>query len=627
MVQGALPPAVAEQDVAGPVQRRLQELRGITLHHGLQVGQGQVVLPGAVGAVAPVEEGVQRVGTVRVLGQVVAEGPDGLVALLVEVELFGAAVVLLVQVQRAGVHEGEAAHVGLVLAHATLLHVDGLDPRQRVARTVHGGVLRHDGLELVQRLLRITLPLVDQRGLQHALPHVRGVGVLFQHLPVVGQGLGVLLQVQVGLAKLVARIGRIPGVRVLVQQFAQHGQLLIEAAFQAQAHALLVHGVVAVGRAGADGIVVPLDGLRLVLHHEVGVTDPQHGVAALAGLPASGAHEPAEAGGGLAVLLLLEVAVALAVAGQFVQLRAVGPGAVAQGVVGPHGGLVLALGVEALALPVVAARVHLLVHRVLERTLEEQRGVRVLAPLVKLYPAVEGQLLVGLLQAQVLVAHLVQGLQRILIVARLQVHVQQELVGLVVPGGIGILLQVVPQGHDGLVVRVEGELVAELGVVEERVLRHLGVNAHGIGPLEGVARVVLLVQLQVGVGHVVGGHLPEAVVLVRHQVELVDGLLVPSAAVVRIAQHVPVVALHPADPLGRLLQVGQRLGVFTGTVVGLAHQAIDLVDPPGAASLVQQGPHHFLQLVVLALEEEDLGDVEGHDPSEVRVVAQLLEAG
>jgi len=175
------------------------------------------------------------------------------------------------------------------------------------------------------------------------------------------------------------------------------------------------------------------------------------------------------------------------------------------------------------------------------------------------------------------------------------------------------------------VVGIEAQLVAQLGVVEQGILGHLGVLADLIGLLEGVAGVVLLVQLQVAISHVVGGHLGDAVRSVRHQVELGQRLLAVAGAVVCVTKDVTVSALH-THTLGALLQVGQRLGIIAAAVVGLPRQAVDLVDAFGPFGILQQGLHIGVQLVVLALQEQDLGDVEGHHLAEVLIRLQGAEA-
>ena len=265
-----------------------------------------------------------------------------------------------------------------------------------------------------------------------------------------------------------------------------------------------------------------------------------------------------------------------------------------------------------------------MVHRELQGLLEEQGGILVHAAFVKLHASVEGEFLVGLLQAQVLVLDLIQRGQRRFVVLRLQVHVEQELIGLVLARRIGISLQVVLQGIDRFVVRIQAEVVRELGVVEERILGHLRVLPDIVRLLEGCAGVVLLVQLQVTIGHMVGGQLGQAVARIGHQVELLQGLLAIAGFQVRVAQDVAVFTGHTGT-LRALLEEWQGFGVLPRPVVRLTGQAVDLRGPLHIIATAEQGFHVRVQLVVLPLQEEDLGDVDRHHLAEVLVGLQLAE--
>ena len=268
--------------------------------------------------------------------------------------------------------------------------------------------------------------------------------------------------------------------------------------------------------------------------------------------------------------------------------------------------------------------VHPLVHRELQGFLEEQGGILVHAAFVEFHASIEGEFLVGLLQAQVLVLDLIQRGQRRFVVLRLQVHVEQELIGLVLARRIGISLQVVLQGIDRFVVRIQAEVVRELGVVEERILGHLRVLPDIVRLLEGCAGVVLLVQLQVTIGHVVGGQLGQAVARIGHQVELLQGLLAIAGFQVRVAQDVAVFTGHTGT-LRALLEEWQGFGVLPRPVVRLTGQAVDLRGPLHIIATAEQGFHVRVQLVVLPLQEEDLGDVDRHHLAEVLVGLQLAE--
>ena len=115
-------------------------------------------------------------------------------------------------------------------------------------------------------------------------------------------------------------------IRELAQESTQGGDLLVELLLKTLADPLLAHGIIAVRRSGADGIIVPLDGLCIVASHEVAITDAQHGIAALAGLSSLARHETAERGGCLIVLLQLEEGVAHTVASLLVEVGGVGSG-------------------------------------------------------------------------------------------------------------------------------------------------------------------------------------------------------------------------------------------------------------------------------------------------------------
>ena len=392
------------------------------------------------------------------------------------------------------------------------------------------------------------------------------------------------------------------------------------------ANALLIQGIIAVVGARLHGIIVPLHGLGVLLGHEVAVAHAHHGIGPLDGGALLGGDETPERGGRLAILLHLEIGIAHAITRLLIEFGGVGPRGVPQVVVLAQCCRVVPLAVIGFGHPEVRLRVHALLHRILQRFLEEQRGIPVLPAFIELHPAVEGELLVGLLQPQVLILDLVQGGQRGLIVLGLQVHVQQELISLVPPGRVRVGLEVVLERVDGFVIGVQAQVVGQLGIVEEGIFGHLRILGDIVRLLEGGACVVLLAELQVAIGHVVGGELGQTVVAIGHQVELLEGLTPVLHHHVGIAQDVAILAGQPSA-LGALLQVRQGLLVVPGPVVGLPGQPIDLVLALHPLRVVQQGLHVGVQLIILPLQEKDLGDIDGHHLTEPFIVLELLEPG
>ena len=581
---------------------------------------GLLLLAEGVVALGQVELGLRAFGRGRIVFQVFAQRHGSLLVVARQVELLGRVEVHLLAVGvAAALRQGVLLHVLEEFLRLAPGRVDRLDGGHRLFGIFAVG---HQGDHLLVALQRRLI--VGHIAAHHsqADQRPRHVGVVLRVVAQPGEGADgvvVVLEVHLRPAQLVERlvVERHAGRGILDVQ--QRGDLAAPVAGQAVRDRLLVVRVDVVGAeelrqhplvGGDGGLVVPAG--------EVAVRPADHRI--LADEAVAGCDIAVEPAGGVGVVPRLEVAVADVVGQQPAFDVAVQRSRVVQ-----VGEGLLRVGIE-------TGAVARLAHPV-PRELVEAVGAR---DVVGRGPEERDRVAEGAAREELLAAQEV-GLGVVV------EHVGRQLLDVVVGrDGTGVVL--VNEGREGHVAvdlvaaglggpaldvagearRVLVEVEDELGVVERRVFRDLGIEVHRGCVLERLHRGHLVVGAQVGVGEVVVGDLAQRVGAVAHLREVLDGAGVVVHGIEHRAGVEVVLAVHPL--VGEVVVVFARLVLVALDQVGLGELPRHALAPPGGQGAVDARAFADDEVVVL-LVELAVHDVEIRQRLEARIDRSLPEVG